>query len=81
MSTIPRPTHGQGSPTCRPRDHFHAAVLQGQFWAIGGRDAAIDAMVTVNEDFDFTTGRYREHYNTGAQTRLVAALRKARPRP
>jgi assimilatory nitrate reductase catalytic subunit len=31
--------------------------------------------------FYFTTGRYREHYNSGAQTRLVGALRKARPRP
>ena len=29
----------------------------------------------------FTTGRYREHYNSGAQTRLVGVLRKAKPRP
>ncbi|HVT09927.1 MAG TPA: molybdopterin oxidoreductase family protein [Polyangia bacterium] len=27
----------------------------------------------------FTTGRYREHYNSGAQTRLVPALLRARP--
>jgi len=29
----------------------------------------------------FTTGRYREHYNSGAQTRKVAALVEARPEP
>jgi assimilatory nitrate reductase catalytic subunit len=29
----------------------------------------------------FTTGRYREHYNSGAQTRRVAALVEARPEP
>lgn len=28
----------------------------------------------------FSTGRYREHYNSGAQTRLVGALVKAKPR-
>ncbi|HEX5017082.1 MAG TPA: kelch repeat-containing protein [Actinomycetes bacterium] len=40
------------------RDHFHAAVLDDQFWAIGGRDAAIDATVTVNESFDFGSGEW-----------------------
>jgi assimilatory nitrate reductase catalytic subunit len=29
----------------------------------------------------FTTGRYKEHYNSGAQTRQVAALRDAKPEP
>ncbi len=29
----------------------------------------------------FTTGRYREHYNSGAQTRRVAALVDAKPEP
>jgi assimilatory nitrate reductase catalytic subunit len=29
----------------------------------------------------FTTGRYREHYNTGVQTRRVEALSNARPAP
>lgn len=29
----------------------------------------------------FTTGRYKEHYNSGAQTRRVAALAEARPEP
>jgi assimilatory nitrate reductase catalytic subunit len=31
--------------------------------------------------FYFTTGRYREHYNSGAQTRRVAQLVEARPEP
>jgi assimilatory nitrate reductase catalytic subunit len=29
----------------------------------------------------FTTGRYREHYNSGAQTRKVSALVEAKPEP
>jgi assimilatory nitrate reductase catalytic subunit len=29
----------------------------------------------------FTTGRYKEHYNSGAQTRLVGELAAAKPRP
>ncbi|MGL6095226.1 MAG: molybdopterin oxidoreductase family protein [Fimbriiglobus sp.] len=29
----------------------------------------------------FTTGRYKEHYNSGAQTRLVGELAEAKPRP
>jgi assimilatory nitrate reductase catalytic subunit len=31
--------------------------------------------------FYFTTGRYKEHYNSGAQTRQVAALVDAKPEP
>jgi len=29
----------------------------------------------------FTTGRYKEHYNSGAQTRLIEPLRDAKPEP
>ena len=29
----------------------------------------------------FTTGRYKEHYNSGAQTRLVRQLIEAKPEP
>lgn len=29
----------------------------------------------------FTTGRYKEHYNSGAQTRLIEPLREAKPEP
>lgn len=31
--------------------------------------------------FFFTTGRYKEHYNSGAQTRMVEPLRDAKPEP
>jgi assimilatory nitrate reductase catalytic subunit len=31
--------------------------------------------------FYFTTGRYKEHYNSGAQTRRVQALARAKPEP
>lgn len=31
--------------------------------------------------FFFTTGRYKEHYNSGAQTRLVEPLLEAKPEP
>jgi Malectin domain/Kelch motif/Cep192 domain 4 len=40
------------------RDHFHAAVVNGKFYAIGGRNVQIDAMTTVNQAFDFTTGNW-----------------------
>jgi assimilatory nitrate reductase catalytic subunit len=38
---------------------------------------------TPDDDYPlyFTTGRYREHYNSGAQTRQVTALVDARPEP
>ena len=36
-----------------PRDHFHGVVLDGQFWAIGGRNKDINLTTTVNESFDF----------------------------
>jgi assimilatory nitrate reductase catalytic subunit len=31
--------------------------------------------------FYFTTGRYKEHYNSGAQTRRVPALEESKPEP
>jgi N-acetylneuraminic acid mutarotase len=40
------------------RDHFHAAVVNGKLYAIGGRDVQIDAMTTVNQAFDFATGKW-----------------------
>lgn len=39
----------------RPRDHFHAAVLDGVFYAIGGRDANINATNAFVDAFDFET--------------------------
>jgi N-acetylneuraminic acid mutarotase len=40
------------------RDHFHAAVVDGRFYAIGGRHAAINATTTVNQAFDIGTGSW-----------------------
>lgn len=40
------------------RDHFHGAVVGDRFYAIGGRRTSIDATVTANEAFDFTTGAW-----------------------
>jgi Kelch motif len=40
------------------RDHFHAAVVNGRFYAIGGRHSAINATTTVNQAFDFGTGSW-----------------------
>ena len=40
------------------RDHFHGAVVGDRFYAIGGRRTSIDATVTANDAFDFTTGAW-----------------------
>jgi Kelch motif len=40
------------------RDHFHAAVVNGKFYAIGGRNVQIGAMTAVNQAFDFATGQW-----------------------
>jgi Kelch motif len=40
------------------RDHFHAAVVNGRFYAIGGRHGAINATTTVNQAFDIGTGSW-----------------------
>jgi N-acetylneuraminic acid mutarotase len=40
------------------RDHFHAAVLRGRFYAIGGRDRDIAATTAANEAYDFATGAW-----------------------
>lgn len=45
-----------------PRDHFHAAVLDGRLWAIGGRNADINAVTTANEAYDFSTGAWSTGY-------------------
>jgi len=40
------------------RDHFHAAVVNGRFYAIGERQSAINATTTVNQAFDFGTASW-----------------------
>ncbi|MBW3578433.1 MAG: choice-of-anchor D domain-containing protein [Actinobacteria bacterium] len=39
----------------RARDHFHAAVMNGTFYAIGGRDTAIDATTAANDAYAIAT--------------------------
>jgi hypothetical protein len=40
------------------RDHFHAAVLDGKLWAIGGRNVQIGSTTTANEAFSFASGTW-----------------------
>lgn len=60
-------------------DRFARPSGRARFHAVHYRPAA----ETPDADYPlyFTTGRYREHYNSGAQTRRVAALVDARPEP
>ena len=39
------------------RDHFHAAVLNGTFYAIGGREVKINATIPFVDAFDFRAQR------------------------
>ncbi len=60
-------------------DRFHHADGRAKFFPVEHRAAGEEP--DTRFPFFFTTGRYREHYNSGAQTRLVGALAKAKPRP
>ena len=46
----------------RPREHFHAAFVNGRFWAVGGRQGAINSTIGPTDAFDFTTGRWETGY-------------------
>jgi len=52
---------------------------KARFHAVRHRAAA--ELPDADYPFYFTTGRWKEHYNSGAQTRRVAALADARPEP
>jgi assimilatory nitrate reductase catalytic subunit len=52
---------------------------KARFHAVRHRDAA--ELPDAAYPLYFTTGRYKAHYNSGAQTRRVAALRDVRPVP
>jgi assimilatory nitrate reductase catalytic subunit len=58
-------------------DRFHHADGKARFLAVDHRPAGEEP--DSQYPFYFTTGRYKEHYNSGAQTRMVGALVKARP--
>jgi assimilatory nitrate reductase catalytic subunit len=66
--------------TPRPfEDRFYHDDGKARFLPVEHRAAAEEP--DDKYPFYFTTGRYKEHYNSGAQTRLVGALMNARPRP
>jgi assimilatory nitrate reductase catalytic subunit len=60
-------------------DRFFHADGKARFHVVRDRASA----ETPDGDYPlyFTTGRYREHYNSGAQTRQVRALVDAKPEP
>ncbi len=60
-------------------ERFHHADGRAKFFPVEHRAAGEEP--DAGFPFFFTTGRYREHYNSGAQTRLVGALAKAKPSP
>jgi assimilatory nitrate reductase catalytic subunit len=67
-----------GTPRLFAERFFHADG-RARFHVVRDRPSA----ETPDGDFPlyFTTGRYREHYNSGAQTRKVTALIDAQPEP
>jgi len=60
-------------------DRFHFPSGRARFFAVPHRAAA----EPPDADYPllFTTGRYKEHYNSGAQTRRVGQLLEAKPEP
>ena len=43
----------------RPRDHFHAAVVDGKLYAIGGRDTEIGREIAETDVYDIEAGTWR----------------------
>jgi assimilatory nitrate reductase catalytic subunit len=60
-------------------DRFAHPSGRARFQAVPYRPAA--ELPDTDYPFYFTTGRHKEHYNSGAQTRLVGKLLEAQPRP
>src|SRR5205814_10099514 len=60
-------------------ERFHHADGRAKFFAVEHRAAGEEP----DGDFPlvFTTGRYKEHYNSGAQTRQIGKLSAAKPAP
>ena len=73
----PSPGH-PGTPRLF-EDRFHHPDGRARFFPVEHRPAGEEP----NDRFPlyFTTGRYQEHYNSGAQTRRVPALAAAKPVP
>ena len=60
-------------------ERFHHADGRARFFAVEHRAAGEEP--DAEFPLFFTTGRYKEHYNSGAQTRLVGKLSNAKPAP
>ena len=73
----PAPGH-PGTPRLFAERFFHADG-KARFHAVEHRPAGEEP--DGEYPLYFTTGRYREHYNSGAQTRQVGKLNEARPEP
>jgi len=73
----PSPSHG-GTPRLFG-ERFHHPDGKARFHAVRYRPAA--ELPDAAYPLYFTTGRYKEHYNSGAQTRRVKALTDAQPGP
>ena len=73
----PAPRH-PGTPRLFA-EHFAFPNGRARFHAVPYRPAA--ELPDADYPLFFTTGRYKEHYNSGAQTRRVAQLEDAKPEP
>src|SRR5690606_22460561 len=75
----PCPAEGHPGTPRLFADRFAHRSGRARFHAVPYRPAA----ETPDGEYPlyFTTGRYREHYNSGAQTRRIAALAEAQPEP
>jgi assimilatory nitrate reductase catalytic subunit len=73
----PSPEH-TGTPRLFAERFFHP---DGKARFIVARDRASAETPDGEYPLYFTTGRYREHYNSGAQTRMVRQLVEAKPEP
>lgn len=60
-------------------EHFHHADQRARFHPVEHRPAGEEP--DAEYPYYLTTGRYKEHYNSGAQTRQVKTLINAKPIP
>ncbi|HJZ54555.1 MAG TPA: molybdopterin dinucleotide binding domain-containing protein, partial [Gemmataceae bacterium] len=75
----PCPSEGHPGTPRLFAERFHHADGKARFHPVEHRAAGEEP--DADYPLYFTTGRYREHYNSGAQTRRVAALAGASPLP
>lgn len=75
----PCPTEGHPGTPRLFADHFAFPDGRARFHRVHHRAAGEEP----DEEYPyyFTTGRYKEHYNSGAQTRRVERLAEAKPEP